>query len=74
MTPNLTEYDQLELETEVCLFVGEYLETNAIKQHDPTFYDTLVNLATDEYFAICATLEAYDSPVSYTHLTLPTID
>lgn len=65
MTPNLTEYDQLELETEVCLFVGEYLETNAIKQHDPTFYDTLVNYATDEYFAICATLEAYDSLDEY---------
>jgi putative phage-type endonuclease len=65
MTHNLTEYDQEELEMEICFMVGNYLYANAIKQHDSTFFDTLVNYATDEYIAMCSTLQIYDSLDEY---------
>jgi putative phage-type endonuclease len=65
MPDHLSEYDLIELETEIYLFVGEYLESNAINQHDPSFFDMLVSLATDEYLTMCSVIGIYDNLDDY---------
>lgn len=54
-----------EIEIELYLFIGEYLERNMIEQHDHLFYDKLVNIATNEYFEMCICMDIYDSIDDY---------
>lgn len=56
MLDQLSNSDLFELETEIYLFVGEYLEANSIEHHNPGFFETLVAATTDEYFSICANI------------------
>ena len=58
-----TETDELEIE--LYIFISDYLEHNMIEYHDPSFHDNLVNLATNEYFEMCISINIYETIDDY---------